>query len=245
MKNEKIKKLLFIAGIFLVIVLAVDYLIMPLVVSSDIISVPNVANKHKDEAVKILEAANLNPVLQSPSYDEKTKKDFIILQRPEPGSMVKTGRRVYLAVSGGDEKVIMPNLYGKSAKEAQLLLENKGLKLGFVDQTESEEAQNTIISQQYTPNSSLNKGTQVNITTSMGPAAGMIRTPNLIGKSLKDSEYSLESLGLKVGKIEYKYSQSLLPNTVMEQTPSEDSLIKLDSSVDIVVSTVKNNERKR
>lgn len=249
MKNEKIKKTLKLAGIvlgaFLLLALALDSLIMPFFVSSDIITVPNVVNKHKDEAVKILEALNLNPVLLPPRFDERTKKDFIFLQRPESGAMVKTGRRVYITVSGGDEKVKIPNLYGKSAKEAQLLLENAGLKIGFVEQVESEEPQNTVVSQQYPPNVSMDKGTIVNISTSMGPAEGMIRTPKLIGKSLKDAEYYLEKSGLRLGKLEYRSAPGLLPNTVIEQSPSEDALISNEGSVDLVISsTSKNNERK-
>lgn len=239
MKNEKIKKALIWAGVFVVIILAIDFLIMPMVVNSEVISVPNVANRHKDEAVKILEAANLSPVLQTPSYDEKVKKDFVILQRPVAGSMVKTGRRVYLAVSGGDEKVIVPNLFGKTAKEAQIQLENTGLKIGFVEQLESEDPQGTVITQQYVPNSSLNKGTTVNITISMGPAEGMVRAPKLIGKSLKDAESFLSSVGLKIGNIEQRYAPGLLPNTIIEQVQSEGSLIKKEEGIDVVVSTNK------
>lgn len=245
MKNEKIKKALIWGGILIVLLIALDYLIMPFVVSSEVISVPNITNKHKDEAIRILEAANLSPVLQAPRYDEKTRKDFVVLQKPEPGAMVKKGRRVYLAISGGDEKVSMPNLFGKSSKEAQMILENSGLKAGFVEQTESEDPPFTVVAQQYVPNSSLNKGTTVNYTISMGPAEGMIRVPRLIGKSYKDAESALEGEGLKVGKVEYNYSQSLLPNTVMEQFPSEGTLLAKDGSVDLVLTTVRNNERKR
>ncbi len=239
MKNEKIKKALIWAGVFIVFIVALDFLIMPMVVSSEIISVPNVTNKHKDEAIKILEAANLSPVLQDPRYDENVKKDFVMLQRPEAGSLVKKGRRVYLAISGGDEKVIMPNLYGKTSKDAQLTLENAGLKLGFVDQEASEEGQNLVISQQFVPNSTLNKGTPVNITVSIGPAEGMVRVPGLLGKSLKEAETILLGAGLKTGKVEYHYSPGLLPNTIMEQTPSEDSLLKVGDGVDLVISSVK------
>ena len=245
MKNEKIKKALIILGIGLVLLIALDTFIMPFFVSSEVISVPNIVNKHKDEAVKILEAANLNPVLLPPRFDERTKKDFIFLQRPESGALVKKGRRIYITISGGDEKVKIPNLYGKSSKEAQLLLENEGLKVGFIEQVESEEPQNSVVSQQFPPSISVNKGTSVNISISIGPAEGMVRTPKLIGKSLKDAESYLEKSGLKVGKIEYRYSPGLLPNTVMEQSPSEDSLIKTDGEVDLVVSSVKPNERKK
>jgi len=239
MKNEKIKKVLISAGVLIVLILAVDFVIMPLVVSSEVISVPNVTNKHKDEAIKILEAANLNPVLQPPGYDEKVKKDFVMLQRPVAGSMVKTGRRVYIAVSSGDEKVVVPNLYGKSSKDAQITLENAGLAIGFIEQTESEETPGTVVTQQIVPNASVNKGTKVNITLSMGPAEGMIRTPKLLGKSYKDAESFLATFGLKIGNVEYRYSPGLLPNTVLEQEPSEGALIKKDSGVDIVVSSSK------
>lgn len=139
----------------------------------------------------------------------------------------------------------MPNLYGKSAKEAQLLLENSGLKVNLIEQIESEEPQNLVVSQQFPPTISLHKGTAVNFAISIGPAEGMVRTPKLIGKSLKDAEYYLEKSGLKVGKIEYRYSAGLLPNTVMEQSPNEDVLIKGDGEVNLILSTIKTNERRQ
>ena len=239
MKNEKIKKILIGAGIFIIVVLLLDNVIMPFIVSSDEISVPNVVNKHKEEAIRLLEAANLNPVLETNQYDPKVLKDFVILQRPEAGSVVKKGRRVHLAISGGDEKAIMPNLTGKTVKEAELLLQNAGLKLGMTEQEESEEPQNVVISQQFPSDININKGTAVNVKISIGPAPGMLRAPELIGKSLKDAQTVLESMGLTMGKVDYRFSPNLLPNTVIEQTPSVDTLLKTGSAIDLVVASSK------
>ena len=72
----------------------------------------------------------------------------------------------------------------------------------------------------------------------------MIRVPNLLGKSLFEAETLLKSNSLKLGSKTYIHSLSLLPNTVVDQQPSESALIKVGDSVNVVLTQSKFGDNK-
>ena len=72
----------------------------------------------------------------------------------------------------------------------------------------------------------------------------MIRVPNLLGKSLFEAESILKNNSLKLGSRTYINSPSLLPNTVVDQQPSESALIKVGDSVNVVLTQNKFGEKK-
>ena len=127
-------------------------------------------------------------------------------------------------------------------RDAQLTLENVGLKLGQIDSIESELPANLIVEQQYFQGRELPKGSYVNVKISLGPQEGMIRVPGLIGKSLTEAEAILKSLSLVVGHKSFIHSNKLLPNTIVDQQPSEGNLLKVGDSINVVLTTNKIGE---
>jgi len=213
-----------------------DDLIMPLFVSGKVNRVPNVVGKYKDEASKILEEAGFHPVFQTSRYDQRYQKNQVIFQKPASGSDVKLNRRVYLSISGGEPMIKMPSIIGKTLRDAQVTLDKIGLSIGKIDSVESEFPANTIVEQQFFESRDIATGTKINIKVSIGPKIGMIRVPDLLGKSLHDAEAILKSMSLKIGRKTYISSPTLLPNTIMEQDPSENSLLNLGDSVNVFLS---------
>jgi serine/threonine-protein kinase len=181
----------------------------------------------------------LNPIVQTSRFDQKYQKDQVVFQKPAPNTSVKTNRRVYLTISGGESTVKMPALISKTIRDAKINLERIGLVLGKIDSVESEFPVNLIVEQQYFNNKELAKGTTVNIKVSIGPKVGMIRVPNLLGKSLSDVEKILKENALKIGAKTFIYSSNLLPNTVVDQLPSENALLKIGDTVNVVLTQSK------
>ena len=69
----------------------------------------------------------------------------------------------------------------------------------------------------------------------------MVRVPNLIAKSEKEAEKILRGNNLHLGIRTYIDSPTLLPNTIISQYPSQDYLVAIGDSVDVVVA--KNKSR--
>jgi len=238
------KKLLYILGAILVFLLVIDYILLPLYVSGREHQVPNVVGKQKEEAIKILEDAGLNPIVQTSRFDQKYQKDHVIFQNPESNKTVKTNRRVYLTISGGNPQIPMPSLIGKTIRDATITLERVGLTIGKIDSIESEFPAGTVVEQQIFQGREITKGSSVNFKMSVGPQVGMIRVPNLLGKPLFEAESILKNNSLKLGSRTYIHSPSLLPNTVADQQPSENTLIKVGDSVNVVLTQSKLGDKK-
>ncbi len=246
LQKPVVKKILWVLFALFAVVLLLDSIIFPWYVSSPIEKVPDVVGKTETEAVKVLESHDLDPIVGDTTYDEKFPEGSIIFQRPRAGETVKEGRRVYLFVSGGEPVVHVPNLNGKSIRDAKFSLERLGLKLGDVDQEPSGYPKDMIYDQQYAEDTPVKKGASVNVTVSIGQVqAGSIEVPDLIGKSLTEAEKILADSSLKVGKINYQPSFSLLPNTILDQYPSKGNKVNPGDVIDLFVTkTANENEIK-
>jgi serine/threonine-protein kinase len=198
----------------------------------------------EDDAIRILKDADLSPIVSDTTFEENFPKGSVIVQKPTTDEIVKKGRRVYIFISGGEPYVHVPILKGRSLNQAKLALERVGLKVGTVSELPSENPKGVIFDQQFETGSSIRKGESVGITISIGVVAeGDITVPDLIGKSLTEAEKLLADSTLKVGKINYQSSFSLLPNTILDQYPSKGNKVNKGTVVDLFV-TKSGNETK-
>jgi len=166
----------------------------------------------------------------------KFAKGTIILQKPAAGEIVKEGRRIYLFISGGEPLVMVPNLKGKSIRDAKFSLERIGLKLGRIEEVPSDNPKDMIFDQEYAEGTRLKKGSLVGIYISVGEGEGSVEVPDLVGKSLSEAEKILTENSLTIGKINYQRSFSLLPNTVLDQYPSKGNKVNPGDRVDLFVT---------
>ena len=229
------RSLYFLAG-FILFILLMNNIIMPWYVSSPEKIVPKVVGIDLPQAEKILDDSDMVAVIGDTTYDEKVPKGYIILQKPDAGEKVKVGRRIYLFVSGGDPVVSVPDLKGKSVRDAKFALERLGLSLGQIEDVPSSNPKDMIFDQQYAPGTRLQRGASVRVTMSVGNRADLLTVPELIGKSLEEAQKVLADKGLNVGKINYQRSYSLLPNTIVDQYPSKGSKVDAGTKVDLFVT---------
>ncbi len=240
MKNNRhksvITKLLIALIAFIAFIVLMNDVVMPWYVSSPEKKVPKVLGMKEADAVKLLKDSTLDPIISDTTYDEQYAKGTIIYQTPAANDTVKEGRRIYLFISGGEPVVSVPSLKGKSLRDAKFALERLGLFLGHVDSIASNNPKDMIFDQQFADGTPLKKGDSVGVSLSMGEGIGTINVPNLIGKSLSEAETILADSSLKVGKINYQKSFSLLPNTVLDQYPSKGNKLNKGDSVDLFVT---------
>ncbi|MCL6493866.1 MAG: PASTA domain-containing protein [Ignavibacterium sp.] len=240
MKNllEKpfVKKSLITIGAIIVFLLILDNIIMPWYVSSSEEVVPKVVGLSDFEAIEKLEDAGFEPVIADTSYGTNQPAGKIFLQKPEAGKIVKKGRTVYLFVSGGEQLVTVPQLKGKNIVDAKLALERVGLKLGQVELVASNYPKDMIFDQQYIEGTKLKKGETIKIFVSSGQTEGTIEVPDLIGKSLSEAQKILSDSSLTVGKITYQISNTLLPNTVLDQYPVPGNKLNPGEKVDLFIT---------
>ena len=236
LKKPLVRKLLLYFLAIIVIILALDNIIIPWYVSSPEVTVPDVKGLMEEDAMELLENNNLEPVLGDTTYDIRYAKGSVIFQKPEAGEIVKEGRRVYIFISGGEPVVYVPKLKGKSVRDAKLTLERIGLKLGDIKEIPSDNPKDMIFDQELAEGTRIKKGSSVDVYISVGKGEGSIIVPDLVGRSLAEAERILADSTLKVGKINYQRSFSLLPNTILDQYPSKGNRINPGGTVDLFVT---------
>lgn len=239
MKKRIIKiSIIFSVVLFSIFILTMvfDKIIMQAYVSSSIYEIPDVSGMYKTNAIELLKHNHLTPIIKGTRFDENVELDHVILQDPIPGRKVKENRNVYLYLSGGEPKINMPDLIGKSLRDAKVTLERLGFSLAQIQRKESEERLDVVIKQEFEPGILLAKGDSVSLTVSLGPQIGMIRVPNLLGENLSEAKKILQIYSLRIGNISYLNSNTLLPNTILDQYPSKDKLVAYGDSIDVVLS---------
>ena len=235
------RSLLFVAA-FVVLLLFLNFVILPWWVSKDETKVPKVVGMNEQDAFALLEDHDLEPIVSDTTFNESFPKGTIVLQRPEEGSTVKVGRRVYLFISGGEPTVLVPMLKGKSVRDAKFALERTGLVLGTVEQVPSNNPKNMIFDQEFVEGTPIKKGQSVSVSVSSGIETGEIAVPDLIGKSLMEAGKILADSSLQIGKLNYQKSFSLLPNTVIDQYPSKGTMVSSGDAIDLFVTKAGDDE---
>lgn len=236
-QNDKLRKFLYYFIGFIIFLILLDFLILPWYVSSPETRVPKVVKMNETQAIEAIKNADLDPIISDTTFDENIPKGSVIIQKPAAGAIVKTGRRVYLFISSGEPIVKVPQLTGKTVRDAKLSLERVGLQLGNVSQVPSGNPKDVIFDQQYALGTPLKKGDVVGVTVSSGQIIeGEIVVPDLIGKSLAEAEKILSDSVLVLGKINYQNSFSLLPNTILDQYPSKGNKVNKGTRIDLFVT---------
>ncbi|OGU79831.1 MAG: hypothetical protein A2W11_13075 [Ignavibacteria bacterium RBG_16_35_7] len=93
-----------------------------------------------------------------------------------------------------------------------------------------------IFDQEYVEGTPIKKGQTVGVSLSSGIETGEISVPDLIGKSLMEAGKVLADSSLRIGKLNYQISFSLLPNTIIDQYPSRGYKLNPGDAVDLFVT---------
>jgi len=245
LKKKSTKKVIFGFLLLLGLFVVCNSVLMPWYVNrGGMLNVPNVVGLKFEEATRLIDSLGLEPRNGGTKLDNQYPAGNVVIQNPAYGSVVKKGRRVYLTISGGEQKVFVPNLRGKSVRDAKFSLERNGLKLGDIENTPSDEfPENTIIGQSIASGTEVKKNSSISITVSQGKMTDKITVPNVVGKSFTEAEKTLGEAGLKIGQVTYQSSSILLPNTVVDQYPRNGEIVGYGEKVNLFV--IKGGEKRK
>lgn len=245
--SKTLRPFFWLLGLCVVLLFVIDSLIMPYYVNKGGTQiVPNVVGMKEETAKKILDSLHLEPkrgeIRQDPSYPE----GYVILQNPSPEQLVKTGRRVYLTISGGEQDVIVPSLRGRSIRDAKFALDRAALRQGAIQyQVSIELPEGTIVTQDIPAGSKVKKNSYISLIVSAGESIDSIYIPSLIGKTYSEAQKILKEKGLRTGNITYQINDELLPNTIIDQLPRENEIVTTQKDVDLFVSQAPDKSTKK
>ncbi len=219
-----------------------NWVVMPWYVhDGGTVVVPDVVGMQASEAKVALDTAGLQ-FEKGSTESSALAINTVLSQNPDARSTVKRGRRVYLVLSGGVEKVSVPDLRGHSERESEFMLERVGLLVGQITTDSSSDfPANIVMSQSVPPNTQVSAGSQVSLIVSSGEVMpGEVSVPDLVGKPLSEAQRLIFTSGLSLGKIAFRPNNRLVPNTVLEQYPRSQDVVPKGTSINLYVSELPN-----
>ncbi|MDP4014243.1 MAG: Stk1 family PASTA domain-containing Ser/Thr kinase [Candidatus Nanopelagicales bacterium] len=195
------------------------------------VTVPRVVGMTVQEAQNALNSVGLRVGTQTA---EKSNKEpgKVLSQDPAEGESVEKGQAVNLSVSGGPGQTVVPNVVGMTSSDAaRQALELNELKLGNVEERDSDQPKGYVLSQSPPQGTQVQVGTEVNITVSNG----LVTVPKVLGNTESQARTALGNVGLDVNVIEE--SSSSPAGTVIAQSPNAGNKVQRGSTVTITIAT--------
>ncbi len=199
---------------------------------------PDFTGKSTTEAQVQLLELDLNFEISSEEYSPGKERGIILNQFPIEGTKVKSGRTIKFVVSAGQKMVPIPDMAGKSVRQAMLDLETSGLVLGEIAWAFSDTLPERVVVFSYPgTDAEIPMGSPVNLMVNRGRASSFTYMPNVVGMMLSEAVKRLEDKNLKQGIITYRTDENYLPETVLEQSEETGTELDVGTEIDLVVSS--------
>ena len=190
------------------------------------VAVPDLVKQARADAEQLLEEADL-AVGTVTEQESSEAPGSVLSQSPAAGAEVASGSEVNLVVSKPTSFVEVPNVVGQRGRDAMKLLQDRGL-VPMVRQ-EGEGTPGIVARQNPKAGVRVTPKTQVDIFL-----PGVVRVPDLVGKSFDMAKGALAAVGLRLGSV----STTVGPprGTIVKMSPGPNEIAKPGQSVDLLVS---------
>ncbi|MCM8899775.1 Stk1 family PASTA domain-containing Ser/Thr kinase [Caldicoprobacter algeriensis] len=199
------------------------------------VEVPRVVGMDEQNAERILQEHNLTmKVIERKNSSQE--EGIILYQEPAEGIKVKPHSTVNVVVSLGPKTIKVPNVIGFSHRDAEIALENAGLKVGPPEYVESDMPAGTVVRQSIEPNTEVVENTEIVLVISKKPEIELIEVQEYVGLKEEIARELIEGIGLKIGKVVKDYSQEYPEGVVYKQSPQAGDVVEPGREVDLWVS---------
>lgn len=209
--------------------------------------VPNLVGMTLGQTDDLTKEASLELVINDSLYVAGTPAGTILDQLPEPGSSVKSGRKIFLVINSQMPKSeVIPYVTGFSLRQAKNLLESKGFEIKRLIYR-NDMATNNVIGQSYN-DASIARGSSVKaplgsgivLTVGVNGSSPLPMVPKVIGFTLREAKSRLWEIGLNVGNINRDADvndQNISSAKVYKQTPGQQARASYGSNVMLFLTT--------
>ena len=203
--------------------------------------VPDVCGMYVEEAQLTLQSENLGIQVIDSTYTTRQPFGTIVEQNPPVGSMVKSGRAVYVIVNANSIRMIpLPDLHDISYRQARAALQ--ALNLGVSDvRYEPSEYRDLVLDvrrdgESIDAGTRLAEGTEVELVVGKGKGAEQVYVPNLTGKTLRQARLALLDAGLIVGAVNYDEPEKADSCMIYYQNPQNGRWVMEGTHIDLYLS---------
>ncbi|MCL5037167.1 MAG: PASTA domain-containing protein [Chloroflexi bacterium] len=200
------------------------------------VKVPDLAGKSLSDAENTLKSMGLKATVIDQRYANNLPPNSIISQNPGQGRTVRKGRQVELVISLGSENIIVPDLNGKNLREATIILENAGFRVGKIDQKpDKTKPLGIVLDQHPIPGAPVQTQGSVDLIVNSAGAADFL-VPVLVEKQLSESHDLIQQANLKQGSINWYWQDWIPPGEILKQSPAGGKRVPPGTMIDLDVS---------
>lgn len=226
------------AAIFVAFAGVGGYLVTRLFVrSTGEVVVPDLTGRDMAMALEQLTREGLGLKLKGFRYSETIGRNLVVDQEPLPGATVRSGRDVFVVISQGTQKVVVPAVTGMELSRAAFVLEENGLARGKVARIYlAEGKKDRVVAQEPGPHREVARFTKVNLLVSLGPRPPRLAMPELRGKATTDALALLGDLGLRADELKEGFLAGIEEDTVISQHPLSGYMVTEGARVSLTVN---------
>ena len=236
-KTKNSKRKFIVAGIIAILVLAIGTVAAFSLMNKADIEVPQMLGMTLEEAEEAAEEAGLEVKVDSYEFSDEYAVDTIMTQDPDAGELVKKNTVITVNISKGKENGAIPNLIGKSKKEAEKMIVDYGFKVGDITEAEGTEEAGTVLKQDPVGGSNAKLGTYINLVVSDGKGKEMGVVPNLLGMTKEAAKKALENEGYVLGRVSEGVSATYGNGEVMWQEYNAGTKLEKGEKISIRISS--------
>lgn len=215
--------LLAMVGVSLVILVVVFVFIRIYARQGKEYEMPDYVGKNIAEAMATNDI-DLEFVVQDSIFREGAEGGMILTQDPKGGTMVKSGRKVYVSITAYNaDDATLPELAGLSVRQAVSQLYSVGLTVGKLTFVE-DPYKNSVVDQSCKGKTlyagqQIARGSAVDLVVGSGDGTGASSVPFVIGKTADKARRDILSVSLNVGVEHFRGVKNKLTAVVYRQEP--------------------------
>lgn len=193
-----------------------------------------------NEALVALDKAGLEYKIDS-VYQVDAKPGLVIEQDPEEGSLVKSGRTIYLTIiTRVAPEIAFPEIIDKNYIEASAILRNHSLKIGDTTYV-NDIARDVVLGVQFggqpiKAGRLISKGSYITLVLGNGRGANEVDIPNVIGLTLSEAKFAIQGIGLHVGPISGTVTDSSSARVVAQSPDITSKVISIGLPISLTLS---------
>ena len=175
-------------------------LVIGTVEQGDTVAVPNIVGRTVPEAEKLLKEVGLK--LGQRSEKPGDPVGTVLDQSPAAGTRVSpdSAVNIVIAIAPPDDRIVVPELVGKSLKDAETILKKVGLRVGRVSFRDDDRV-DQVLEQAPKAGDRVAKDTAVDLIVGRARDVERTKVPRVTGQTLPGAAEILEAARLKFGEV--------------------------------------------
>jgi eukaryotic-like serine/threonine-protein kinase len=195
-------RVLWMALLLITVALVSALVTMRIALHAREVKVPDLHGRTPSEARRLAEQDGLTAQVDRQYYSAMVPEGRVVSQTPGPGSVVRRGWSLSLAVSLGPQRVTIPQVVGQSARAAEITLQQRGLDISVSELNVPGATPGQVLAQDPPSNATDVAAPKVNlIVAAQNPAPGAYVMPSLVGRPLGSASLVIKDAGFTLGKV--------------------------------------------